>query len=108
LPEAIRYNYEKLYNTNIFSNVKCIQNEEMILTNKLKGIINALVSLHATGASQEDILEKETEQNELIDQIIKKRDKYMDIDGWFNREIEEQIAISKGRWLGCCTGWLKT
>jgi hypothetical protein len=108
LPEAIRYNYEKLYNTNIFSNVKSIQNEEMILTNKLKGIINALVSLHATGASQEDIQAKETEQNELIDQIIKKRDKYMDIDGKFNTEIEEQIAISKGRWLGCCTGWLKT
>lgn len=106
LPEAVRYNYEKLYNTNIFSNVKCIQNEEMILTNKLKGIINALVTLNATGAPQEDILEKETEQNELIDQIIRKRDKYMAIDGWFNTEIEEQIAISKRRWT--CMGWLKT
>ena len=108
LPEAVRYNYEKLYNTNIFSNVKCIQNEEMILTNKLKGVINALVTLNASGAPQEDILEKEAEQNELIDQIIKKRDKYMAIDTQFTTEIEDQIAISKGRWCGCCIGWLKT
>jgi len=108
LPEAVRYNYEKLYNTNIFSNVKCIQNEEMILTNKLKGVINALISLHATGAASEDILQKETEQNELIDQIIQKRDKYMAIDGVFNTEIHNQIVTSKNRWCGCCIGWLKT
>jgi hypothetical protein len=106
LPESVRYNYEQLYNTNIFSNVKCIQNEEMILTNKLKGIINALVTLHASGAVPEDILAKETEQNELIDQIIKKRDKYMAIDGTFNTEIKNQITLSKRRLT--CMGWLKT
>ena len=106
LPESVRYNYEQLYNTNIFSNVKCIQNEEMILTNKLKGVINALVTLHASGAAQEEILAKETEQNELIDQIIKKRDKYMAIDGTFNTEIKNQITLSKKRLT--CMGWLKT
>jgi hypothetical protein len=106
LPESVRYNYEQLYNTNIFSNVKCIQNEEMILTNKLKGVINALVTLHASGAASEEILAKETEQNELIDQIIKKRDKYMAIDGTFNTEIKNQITLSKKRLT--CMGWLKT
>lgn len=47
LPESIRYNYKELYGTNVFSDVKRIQNEETILINQLKGVMNALLMMNA-------------------------------------------------------------
>jgi hypothetical protein len=106
LPESVRFSYEKLYTTNIFSHVKAIQNEEMMLTNKLKGVINTLVTLNTTGADSDEILAKEGEQNAFIEQIMAKRSKYMQIDDIFNQEIKEQTRKGKARWG--CMGWLKT
>jgi len=108
LPEKIRYNYHCLYSTNIFSHVKSIQIEEMILTNKLKGVINALVTLHsAVGLTdQTEILKKEAEQNALINTLIRKRNKYLEIDSTFETEINRQILASRKRWS--ILGWLKT
>jgi len=106
LPESVRYAYEKLYRTNIFSNVKAIQNQEMILTNKLKGVINSLVTLNVSGASSMQILAKEAEQNTLIELIIKVRNQYLKLDDDFNTEIKEQINKSKSRIT--CMSWLKT
>jgi hypothetical protein len=109
LPEKIRYNYHCLYSTNIFSHVKSIQIEEMILTNKLKGVINALITLHSAGGGltdQAEILKKEAEQNTLINDLIRERNKYLDIDSTFESEINRQILASRKRWG--ILGWLKT
>ena len=108
LPETIRYSYPKLYSTNIFSHVKRIQIQEMILTNRLKSVINELITLHEvvppTPASV--ILAKEAEQNQVLDDIMNMRNRYLQIDADFNDEIAEQSARSNKRWS--CLGWTKT
>jgi hypothetical protein len=43
LPERIRYNFPILYSTNVFSLVKKLQHQEMILSNKLKTIVDKLM-----------------------------------------------------------------
>lgn len=108
LPETIRYSYPKLYSTNIFSHVKRIQIQEMIHTNKLKTVINELISLHQSQppVSTSVLLEKEAEQNKVLDEIINMRNRYLQIDSDFNDEIAEQIARSRRRWS--CLNWTKT
>ena len=106
LPEKIRHAYHNLYNANIFSHVKSIQIEEMVLTNRLKGVINALITLNLAGAEYDTILQKETEQNKLIDQIIEKRNKYLEIDSTFDSEIKYNALQAHGRFR--CMNWLKT
>jgi len=105
LPEKIRYSYPKLYSTNIFSHVKRIQIEEMVLVNKLKGAINALITLNSSLADSRVILAKEHEQNTLLNDIIEIRNKYLAIDSTFNKEINDQIEESKKKWS--CLSWTK-
>lgn len=106
LPESVRYAYRELYGSNVFSNVKRIQNEEMILINQLKSTINELITLNAAGAHHEDIMAKEDEQNRLIEKIIDKRNDYLEMDSKFNAEIRAN-ADKQMRQFGILS-WLKT
>jgi hypothetical protein len=78
----------------------------MILINKLKGVINTLITMNSSLADQRDIMEKEKEQNDLLNKIINIRNKYLGIDSAFNKEINDQIAESKKKWS--CLNWTKT
>jgi hypothetical protein len=105
LPEKIRYGYKNLYGTNVFSDVKRIQNEEMILINQLKGVMNALLTLHAL-KQYEEAAKKEGEQNVLIESIIRKRNDYLQIDFKFNKEI--RLNAQQAHRQLSCMNWLKT
>ena len=48
----------------------------------------------------------QTDRDHLLEQIIKCRDKYLQIDDVFNKEITTQIIVSKDQ-ISCCN-WLKT
>jgi hypothetical protein len=102
LPESIRYNYKELYGTNVFSDVKRIQNEETILINQLKGVMNALLMRNAL-QQYATIPNLEAEQNRIIESIIRKRNDYLIMDSTFNREIRLHAHKSWG-----CMNWLKT
>jgi hypothetical protein len=98
LPETIRYRYQKLYSTNIFSLVKKIQNEEIVLVNDLKTTINKIIDLtngEITDDVKEQLIELNREQDEQLENIIKFRNKYLEIDKTFNDEIDENISNSK-------------
>jgi hypothetical protein len=117
LPEAIRYRYPTLYSTNIFTEVKKLQNHEILLINKLKIVINKLqdnvIFLRAAAIKEEYErlkAEQETlqvEQNACFQEIIDFRDTYLNIDKKFTDEVDKDIASARNKWCGCCR-WLRT
>jgi hypothetical protein len=94
IPEYIRYNFKKIYSTNIFSLIKMLNNEEKNLFNKLIIVNNKL-----NKEFNEDLL---LEKEEIIKTINLFRNKYLDIDKDFNFEIEKNIPKIT------CFSWLKT
>lgn len=112
LPEAIRYKYPTVYSTNVFSEVKKLQNQEIILVNKLKVIINKIRKLESEREGLRPLVFKQqlddlnAEQDEALDAIINYRNTYLEIDKKFKTEIDENIARAR-RACGLCR-WLKT
>jgi hypothetical protein len=109
LPEKIRYRFPVLYSTNVFSIVKKLRNDEIVLTNKLTTIVNKMIQINnneQTEESQIHLIELEKQQNETLEEIIHFRDRYLEIDTRFNSEIENYINNSNKR-CGFFY-WLKT
>jgi len=111
LPEAIRYRFPYLYSTNVFAEVKQIQNTELILINEMQnlmeegkvikkdidaGIINSI-------ERYEQILE---DQRMAFEKLIRYREHYMEIDEKFKTEIDRNITRTEKERLNCCQ-WLK-
>jgi hypothetical protein len=98
LPQRIRYSYPILYSTNIFSEVKRLQNEEILHVNDLKTLINETSSLAPGSAELEANLRN---QKEAFHTIITFRQTYIDIDKRFKREIEDNIQEYNRHWHIC-------
>ena len=114
LPESIRYNYPVLNNINVFAEVKKIQSDETILINTLKDILNEHVTLNlkvhsmATPAiiDLHKLAELDTLKKMTTKQIIRIKDKYLEIDDQFEEEMKKQQKKFSKRYQLC--GWLKT
>lgn len=112
LPEVIRYKYPVTYGTNVFSEVKKLQNQEIILVNKLKVIVNRIFKLESAESSMKPLVYKQqlddlnAEQDAALDEIIKYRNTYLEIDKTFKDEIDDNIVAGR-RACGLCR-WLKT
>ena len=114
LPESIRYNYPVLNNMNVFAEVKKIQSAETILVNRLKDILNEHVNInlkvHSTATPDVTDIQKLAELDTLkkitTDQIIRIKDKYLEIDDHFEEEMKKQRNKLSKRYQIC--GWLKT
>jgi hypothetical protein len=90
LPEAIRYAYPKLCDTNVFAIVKKLQNKEMRLTNELKDYHNERLELKKRPDVTVDELKAiNTKINETINSILLLKDEYVEIDDTFDTEIAE-------------------
>lgn len=117
LPEAIRYNFPVLTSTNIFTEVKRLQNKEIILINELKVIINKQQEidhkLQLTSRADEHslLVGKQDElsrlQNNVFDKVIAYRDEYLQIDRKFQEEVQRNIRHWSNAWCTCFR-WLKT
>lgn len=77
VPEAIRYRYPKIYSANLFSLVKQIKNEEMLIINELKSAVQEIY-LHIEQKNQLIEREKEvtlkikTYRNQLLEYELEK------------------------------------
>ena len=111
LPESIRFHYPRLYNTNVFAEVKKIQTEETRLINDLKDVLNQHVALNLKIHSMKEplpqdkgrLLVLEVQQKLLTTQIINMKNKYLEIDSQFEEEMQEQreYATSSFQLCGC-------
>ena len=77
LPEVILRKYSRLYNMNVFAEVKKIHNGEMQATNELMGVLNELRKLEDNDTRRKDLKEKE---KKLVEDIIAMKDDYLEID----------------------------
>jgi uncharacterized protein (UPF0305 family) len=105
LPEKIRYSYPRLYNTNLFAEVKRINVQEAILLEKLKNLQNDVLALKRIDENNEQIIVKKTAITATINDILH-------INNDFHRLSEEFIGeIKQNRSYACyyCTpcGWFK-
>jgi hypothetical protein len=98
MPERVRYTFRETFGGNVFTRVKEIQVRETILVNQLKGQINALLTMHADPRHlSEDVLDAESRQNQILEDIIMLRRAYLGIDEVFEREIERHIKQTRSR-----------
>jgi hypothetical protein len=112
LPEVIRYRYKDLFSQNLFSDVKKLQIDDLILKTELKALLNKLASkksLLATDPSLRMEVDKLIEDKEKkIIEIIELRKEYIKLNDEFKKLIDEQIGNASRRCCWRCTRWLKT
>jgi hypothetical protein len=109
LPEYVRYMYPNLYSINVFSEVKRIQNREMMYTNQLKDIMNEKLLIDHLCNNVSDIDPKlkekkrilEVQQKQYVNLILSLRDEYLFIDNIFKKELERNRNEENAKWCKC-------
>jgi hypothetical protein len=109
LPEYVRYMYPNLYSINVFSEVKRIQNREMMYTNQLKDIMNEKLLLDHLIENVANVDPKlkekknilEVQQKQYINLILSLRDEYLFIDNIFKNELEKNRNEENAKWCKC-------
>jgi hypothetical protein len=118
LPETIRYEYPHLYTTNIFAEVKKIQNKEMMYINELKDILNdrenAIEKIRESQINSVEPKKEDTDKYNKLDEnykrklssIIKIKDEYLSLDDTYEDEMRKARNKLTTRCQLC--GWLKS
>jgi hypothetical protein len=96
LPESIRYRFKEIFSTNVFTLVKDIQNEEIIMINRLKVIIQKMQQL-INIKTENDIkfTDYEREYNALLSFQFSKKKMINEIIELRINEIERQKSNSE-------------
>ena len=113
LPEVVRFRYRDLMSQNLFSTVKKLQIDDLVLKTELKALLNNVDRLReqvdAGLTNKNDDLEEAIDAKEAkIIEIIQLRKEYIKLNDEFKKLIDEQIANASRRCCWRCTRWLKT
>lgn len=103
IPEAVRFNFPKLYSTNVFTKVKEIENKENIIKNKINSLFNEMKKV---GRDSPLWAPLEQRKAEFLEEYIVLRKEYLGIDKEFTQEINDNITKSRRTCNPC--NWLKT
>jgi hypothetical protein len=118
LPETIRYEYPKLYTTNIFAEVKKIQNKEMLFINDLKDILNEretavekireaeINGVEPTAEVRDKYKRLDDDYKRKLGSIIRIKDEYLSLDDTYEEEMKRAREKLTTRCQLC--GWLKS
>ena len=105
LPEHIRYSYPLLCGTNVFATVKDVQTREMVMTDKLKDILNDMDEIDAISPQTPEHSKKLQELKELqrmtLKDIVTLRNDYIGIDKKFEIEIAQNRKKCGKRFQVC-------
>jgi hypothetical protein len=123
LPQYIRHNFPELYSQNLFSNVKRLQIDELLLLTDLRSTENNLLDVEAriklieTGKVKYDVKQLQDEieyrwkerdiRNGIRKKIIEHRKLYMQLEEEYKTEIKTFVDIVNKKRYRCCS-WLKT
>jgi hypothetical protein len=106
IPTKIRRLLPTIYNINVFSLVKKINNKEIILINNIKDMTNNLRLLEYLYKNNKDSIKKETileirkDIRTNFNSLINISTEYMEIDKKFKSEIT--TMDNRKRWYDCC------
>jgi hypothetical protein len=111
LPEVIRYRYKDLFSQNLFSDVKALQINDLVLKTELKALLNKVDELRIRVKKdtrlQEDYDKVVDMKEKKIIEIIELRHEYIALNDKFKGDIEKHIEITKRSCCNCLR-WLKT
>jgi len=112
LPEVIRFRYKEFISQNLFSTVKKLQIDDLILKTELKALLNRVDTLKEqveTDSSVQTGLDEAIKLKEKkIIEIIELRKEYIKLNDEFKKLMDEQIGNASRRCCWRCTRWLKT
>ena len=113
LPEVVRFRYKNLISQNLFSTVKRLQINDLVLKTELKSLLNKVDRLReqvdsGVTAKNEDLEEAIDAKEKKIIEIIQLRKEYIKLNDEFKKLIDEQIGKASRRCCWRCTRWLKT
>ena len=110
LPEYIRYKYPVLYSSNVFAEVKKLQNKELVLINEFKELVNESIIHQNIRIKNEEIFSKlahlDIKINLKLKDIILHKNKFLDLDSTFSDEMEK--AINESKRICCRTNFFST
>jgi len=105
LPEHIRYSYPLLCGTNVFATVKDVQTREMVLTDKLKDILNDMTEIESNLLQTSEHAARLQALKELqritLKDIVTLRNDYIGIDKKFEIEIAKNRKKCGKRFQVC-------
>jgi|TARA_B110000114_G_scaffold185802_1_gene235051 hypothetical protein len=106
LPKHINARYYNIYNINVFSYIKSIENYKLILLNNLRNVKNEirfyrLLEKSKNGVSEEKMVKIKTlhcRKNNILTEFLELNKGFMLIDTMFQQEIKN-IKIRKKYWI---------